>query len=801
MDRKHRFHKWILFLAIASVTSVGWNPFIPTAFAGTLSASDAPTVTSSGVVQVFNAAQLEYIDQNQNLYLNSNIELMNNIDLSTYRGWLPIGGRFSGTDAGGKITYTPSLPESSFSGTFDGQGHVITGLVINDTSDVYIGVFGLVSGTIKNVGIDGQVTTANYTSDGITIAAGMMAGELRNGSIHNSYGTGAVSQGYANGGLVGMLNGSVTNSYSMVNVSGSNITGGLAGVFVNGSITDSYAVGSVSGHTVGGIVGAYYGGTFAEDFFGTSTTRIQQGGGISGVTGLSTNTMETPSTFAGWSTGNWAMYAGQYPLLSWQVPLTISSLATPTNVLPGGQVSVKGSVYSIDGAPLSGINVTLSDIAGGSWQYPSVTTDSSGSYTDTWIAPNTTTIATVTANVYGTSALYQSAIQVQAFTVTYNGNYDSGGTVPTDSKTYTSGMNATVLGNTGNLTRTGYTFAGWNTKSDGSGTSYSGGNLISIGSENVILYAQWTTRTPVAISPFSVGTSFVWNGQYGVPYVPFQLQAESGFGPDTWSILSGSLPKGLTLSSSGVITGTPMGPNGTSTFTVQVKDASGRTASQSLSILIQGAPNLSVTPTIVPGGWVENGYSTQLQTPEIWTLESGTLPPGLSLSTRGVLSGTPTEGGTYTFTVQVMDASGVPVKETLSMVVESINPHERLVSWNGTTNAVPAIVRENTTYMPIWYVMQYLKSMGVQSEWDGSHWRMTTQNQTNLTARQVGRGATSIYLNGTLVQEIDTVAATDPSTGHNTMYMPIWYVMQVLKRVGLHSTWNGTTWTVTRQNS
>jgi uncharacterized repeat protein (TIGR02543 family) len=78
------------------------------------------------------------------------------------------------------------------------------------------------------------------------------------------------------------------------------------------------------------------------------------------------------------------------------------------------------------------------------------------------------------------------------YTVTYNGNSNTGGSAPTDGTSYHNGDTATVLGNTGTLVRTGYTFAGWNTAANGSGTSYIGGDTFAIGTSNVTLYAQWT---------------------------------------------------------------------------------------------------------------------------------------------------------------------------------------------------------------------------------------------------------------------------------------------------------------------
>ena len=81
------------------------------------------------------------------------------------------------------------------------------------------------------------------------------------------------------------------------------------------------------------------------------------------------------------------------------------------------------------------------------------------------------------------------------YTVTYNGNTETSGDAPIDgSSPYASGSTVTVLGNSGSpvLAKSGFTFAGWNTDSNGSGTSYSQGNTFTINA-NTTLYARWTS--------------------------------------------------------------------------------------------------------------------------------------------------------------------------------------------------------------------------------------------------------------------------------------------------------------------
>jgi uncharacterized repeat protein (TIGR02543 family) len=81
------------------------------------------------------------------------------------------------------------------------------------------------------------------------------------------------------------------------------------------------------------------------------------------------------------------------------------------------------------------------------------------------------------------------------YTVTYNGNENTGGTAPIDPDSpYTAGSTVTVLGE-GDLEKTGYSFVEWDTASDGSGDAYSEGETFSMPGDNVTLYAQWEANT------------------------------------------------------------------------------------------------------------------------------------------------------------------------------------------------------------------------------------------------------------------------------------------------------------------
>lgn len=103
---------------------------------------------------------------------------------------------------------------------------------------------------------------------------------------------------------------------------------------------------------------------------------------------------------------------------------------------------------------------------------------------------------------------------ISPYSVTYNGNSNTSGTAPVDGNTYTMGSSVTALTNSGNLAKTGYTFQGWNTKADGTGTQYAVSENFSMGNYNVILYARWTqtsypppTVTTQAVSNITLTTA------------------------------------------------------------------------------------------------------------------------------------------------------------------------------------------------------------------------------------------------------------------------------------------------------
>ncbi len=88
------------------------------------------------------------------------------------------------------------------------------------------------------------------------------------------------------------------------------------------------------------------------------------------------------------------------------------------------------------------------------------------------------------------SETYPSTAPNPTYSVTYDGNGSTGGTIPIDSTSYGQGQTVIALANTGNLVKTGFVFSGWNTQMDGLGTNYLQTQEFTI-SGNVTLYAKW----------------------------------------------------------------------------------------------------------------------------------------------------------------------------------------------------------------------------------------------------------------------------------------------------------------------
>ena len=171
----------------------------------------------------------------------------------------------------------------SFKGTFDGNGHKITGLKINKEGSDYQGLFGYTKGssTIKNVWVNGDIKGRSYT--------GGLVGNSSGGTITNVCFTGNVAGNSLVGGLVGSTSNYIVSSYIEGNVFGIDRVGGLAGS-TSGVIANSFAKSSLLGkNLIGGLVGQSSGSI--ENSYSTGiVSGASQVGGLAGkVSGTVTN--------------------------------------------------------------------------------------------------------------------------------------------------------------------------------------------------------------------------------------------------------------------------------------------------------------------------------------------------------------------------------------------------------------------------------------------------------------------------------------------------------------------------------
>jgi hypothetical protein len=154
------------------------------------------------------------------------------------------------------------------------------------------------------------------------------------------------------------------------------------------------------------------------------------------------------------------------------------------------------------------------------------------------------------------------------------------------------------------------------------------------------------------------------------------LTATGGTPAYTWSHTTGVIPTGLSLSSGGVISGTPSGSAVSPSLGFTVTDSLGATATVVLVLRVVVAATFAITTTTAPAGNVGGRYSLTMTTngvgtaPLTWSISAGTLPPGLTLGTSsGIISGIPTAAGNSTFTVMVADSSGTVKTDTQALTI------------------------------------------------------------------------------------------------------------------------------------
>lgn len=178
---------------------------------------------------------------------------------------------------------------------------------------------------------------------------------------------------------------------------------------------------------------------------------------------------------------------------------------------------------------------------------------------------------------------------------------------------------------------------------------------------------------PAACPTITVDSTTLPDSAVGTAYSQ-QRTASGGTGTYTYT-LSGSVPPGLSINSTGLISGTPTA-TGTYTFSISAKDTNGCSGSQIYTVTMT-CPAITVAPSTLSPITVYTAYNQQLTpsagtAPFIFLVTVGSLPPGVTLSTSGLLSGSPTASGSYDFTVSVTDSSGCSTTQAYELDVTCI---------------------------------------------------------------------------------------------------------------------------------
>ena len=191
--------------------------------------------------------------------------------------------------------------------------------------------------------------------------------------------------------------------------------------------------------------------------------------------------------------------------------------------------------------------------------------------------------------------------------------------------------------------------------------------------------------TTLQVSVLSISPTTAPQGSVGSPYSQL-FTATGGTAPFTW--LATGLPSGLTMTTSGILSGTPTAP-GTTQIVVTVTDSTG--SSNSIQLLLSFVNGFVITTSAVPNGTVGQIYTAQISSaggqgtvtysiaPAVLTTPSA-LPPGIFLNPNGSLTGTPLTAGTYSFTVDAQDQAGHQTtqsfKQTIApaLVITTVSP-------------------------------------------------------------------------------------------------------------------------------
>ncbi len=443
-------------------------------------------------------------------------------------GWAPIGYHNSFNDY------------NYFTGSYNGLGHTIDSLFINNPELSNVGFFGRIeNATVMNLGLTNVDISGNQHVGGIF-------GRIGNSEITHCFVSGSVAGNSHTGGMIGYLyNGDIQNSYSRAEItrkSGtSNSVAGFVGWGSGGSILHSYSTGSVSfanadDPTNRGFFGVSgFGGapSFTNNYFDSETSLQSTGTGAAAKT---TAEMKTQSTFEGWDFDeSWFISLDEndgYPNLSaFGIPSLITmpvTNITEETAVSGGEViteegfvvEVRGIVWSTNQNPTIGNNEGITTDGAGLGQFESTITGINLGATYYVRAYATDNISTA----YGNQVVFEALPAIPTYNLTLAANPAEGGTVALAADQEEGPYLEGTLVNVVAVEAEGYEFVEW--KANDVSVSVNTTLTYTIPAEDVILTAHFseipdipTFNLTLVASPAEGGTAELATNQPAGPYL------------------------------------------------------------------------------------------------------------------------------------------------------------------------------------------------------------------------------------------------------------------------------------------
>ena len=429
-----------------------------------------------------------------NTFEGKTIKLTADILLNDTEGWENWNESTKGLN-----TWTPIGSGSQpFAGTLDGDGHSVSGIYINSEAECQ-GLVGYLynGGTLQNLGVKASYIKGGYYVGGVcgmnmmgnvincynigsvegNEIVGGLCGTNYGGTVTNCYSTGSVEGNYSVGGLCGWNDGTVTNCYNTGSVEGYSNVGGLCG-YNDSNVINCYNTGSVEGNgNVGGVCGLNEFGTVTNCYY----QKDMAAGGINGSDAAGQAEAKTADEFASGEVA-WLLQNGQAEQVWGQAIGTDESPVWQTEGNKVYKLTLQNGEEEPNALYANSGNFTLpAPVRTGYTFVGWFTTQADGEQ----MQDNATLTADLTLYAQWTA---------NSYTVTFEAN---GGEGSMNQQTFTYDVAQALNQNT--FTRTGYSFTGWNTQADGSGSTYVDKaevqNLTAEAGANITLYAQWTANT------------------------------------------------------------------------------------------------------------------------------------------------------------------------------------------------------------------------------------------------------------------------------------------------------------------